>query len=162
MEHSSDTFRLLDDGEIRVNGRSLLDIVRSAELNHVLAERELRIANGTPPDEANKFESDYLFLRPTLSFRRNLLDAPWQTAANGFVIEKEDPAREMATLLGCTCGIIECWFLLASIKTTESKVMWSNFRQFHKDWKYNLGFEFDYDQYVSELRLAEADESDLG
>ena len=153
MNTSVDVFKLLDDGEIRINDRPLLDIVADAEHEHVLAERKLRIANGTPADEANSFISDYQYLRPTPQFRRNLWDTPEPTAANGFVIDDADPTRDMATLLGCTCGIIDCWFLLATITITPKQITWANFRQFHKDWEYELEFRFDHDQYLGELNL---------
>ncbi|WP_143874216.1 hypothetical protein [Nostoc sp. 'Peltigera malacea cyanobiont' DB3992] len=57
-----------------------------------------------------------------------------------------------AIVLGCTCGVIECWIIQVRITLNESSVEWADFGQFNPDWQYNLGpFKFDRKQYVSEL-----------
>jgi hypothetical protein len=65
-------------------------------------------------------------------------------------------------LLGCTCGIVGCWPLLARITTDIEKVIWSDFEQFyrnleneneHQRWKYDgFGpFIFERKQYEAAL-----------
>jgi len=47
-------------------------------------------------------------------------------------------------VLGCTCGITECWFLLVRITVLDEVVIWSDFEQVHRPW-------FDEVAYVREL-----------
>lgn len=62
-------------------------------------------------------------------------------------------------LLGCTCGIDECWPMLARVKTTETSVVWSDFEQPYRTsnhpnpWDYSgFGpFVFDRSAYEAEL-----------
>lgn len=64
----------------------------------------------------------------------------------------DDPRIGKATVLGCTCGIIECWFMQVRITLNKSTVQWSEFGQFHRDWQLDLGlFTFDREQYEAEL-----------
>ena len=56
-----------------------------------------------------------------------------------FLRPPDDPRNRKSLLLECTCGITDCWFLLATITVTENAVMWSDFCQFHRDWRYDLG-----------------------
>jgi hypothetical protein len=54
-------------------------------------------------------------------------------------------------LLGCDCGDVGCWPLLAQIERSRDTVEWSQFRQpFRKEWDYTeFGpFVFDADQYL--------------
>ena len=41
-------------------------------------------------------------------------------------------ASDCTPVLGCTCGIWECWPLEARIEVTETTVKWSSFRQPHR------------------------------
>ncbi|MER6943011.1 hypothetical protein ABT294_03205 [Nonomuraea sp. NPDC000554] len=62
--------------------------------------------------------------------------------------------RHETMLLGCTCGIAECWALLAKIELTDSVVRWSGFRNNHRDWDLSLlgPFVFSRRQYERALR----------
>ena len=74
---------------------------------------------------------------------RHLLNKSLKIAEKGFVLKPGDPFRNKTALLGCTCGIIEYWFLLAKITLTNFTVTWSDFQQFYrKEWEYNLSFTF--------------------
>ena len=77
---------------------------------------------------------------------RNLLDEPRDP---GFVLEPDDPRRSKATVLGCSCGIIDCWFLQVRVRLLSEVVVWSEFEQFHRPhWRYDLGpITFDRRQY---------------
>jgi hypothetical protein len=96
---------------------------------------------------------DYHYLPPSMLFlpERNLLDKPRSLAA-GFVVPDNDPALSKATVLGCTCGIWECWFLLVKITLGDSVVQWSDFQQFYREWQYDLLFTFDRVAYERELQ----------
>ena len=40
----------------------------------------------------------------------------------GFALAPDDPCRGKAVVLGCTCGIIECWFLQVQITVLDDVV----------------------------------------
>lgn len=68
------------------------------------------------------------------------------------MLAPDDPRRRKATVLGCTCGITGCWFLLVRITMLDDVVLWSDFEQFHRPWIYTLGpFVFDRKAYLEQL-----------
>jgi hypothetical protein len=140
--------------ELRVNGRPLIDIVREHELPFAEREHDERVAAGKTESEVGprgSLAGSYLYLPSSLVFppSENLLGKPYE---HGFVLAPDDPRQKMSLLLQCTCGITECWFLLARIEVARDRVTWSDFRQFHRDWDYNLGpFVFDRDEYLAAL-----------
>jgi hypothetical protein len=126
--------------ELRINGRPLIDIVRECELPFAEREHDAALAG------------NYLYLPASLVFlpSENLLGKPYD---HGFVLPQDDPRQTMSIVLQCTCGITECWFLLARIEVAGDRVTWSELRQFHRDWHYALGpFVFDREAYLAELR----------
>lgn len=133
--------------EIWINGKLLLDDVRVIETQYVNEENRQN-AEG---EQADSDGSPYFHL-PTscvLLPCRNLLDNPRR---HGFVLDSEDTRNRKATIFGCNCGIIECWFLQVLVTISEEAVTWSDFGQFHRDWTYSLGpFVFERRQYESEL-----------
>ena len=111
--------------EIYINDRSLLDIVREIE---------------KPFDRSNPGNYSYLPAKMVLLPSRHLLDKP------------DDLQSGKSMVLGCTCGILECWCLRVQVVLTDSTVEWLNFSHDFRDWEYNLGiFRFDRDQYLAEL-----------
>jgi hypothetical protein len=140
--------------ELRVNGRGLIDLVREIEIPYVRREYDERIASGQAPDEPGRRDAlagGYLYPSGIDVFlpSRNLLGEPYP---HGFATEPEDPRNRKSLLLQCSCGITECWFLLATITVAEGTVTWSDFCQFHRDWKYDLGpFVFDRVSYEAQL-----------
>lgn len=146
-----DTFELPPDGEIRINGAPLLDVIREAELPSATAEYDERTANGETG--IYNLAGEYLYMPPSMYFlpNRNLLDEPYSLAAIGFAIPENDPQSQKATILQCTCGVPDCWFLMTHITLEQNVVRWSAFEQFHRDWKYNLSFNFDRTDYESQL-----------
>lgn len=62
-----------------------------------------------------------------------------------------------AIILGCDCGIADCWPLLARVSVGPTTVIWRDFRNGHRTWDLSaLGpFTFDRDQYESALRATE-------
>ncbi len=137
---------------ISINGVSLLDLVRAAEVPWVLAEKEDRREEFDDPKGFDFRAGDYHYLPASMVLLpcRQLLDEP---ADWGFVLEPDDPRRAKATVLGCTCGIIECWFLQVRIELSADTVRWSDFCQFHRDaWVYDLGpFTFVRAEYERQL-----------
>jgi len=146
-----DTFELFPDGEIRINGVPLLDIVRDAE--HPFATEEYNKRTESGETGIYNLAGEYRYMQPSKYFlpNRNLLDEPYSLAAIGFRIPENDPQSQKATLLQCPCGVPDCWFLMARITLEENVILWSEFEQFHRDWKYDLRFAFDRTAYERQL-----------
>jgi hypothetical protein len=136
---------------IRVNDRELIEIVREIEQPFADAEWDRRVAAGESPDDLGSrgwIAGDYLY--PNARFAMNgLRGEPYD---HGFSLAEDDPRNRKSLLLQCTCGITECWFLLARIVVGDDRVVWSDFCQFHRDWRYDLRFEFERAAYEQELR----------
>ena len=137
--------------EIRINGIGLIELVRGVEEPFVEAEVQQRVASGEDINEIGFSPGRYFYLPPSLVIppSRNLLNEPWD---HGFVLAPEDKRFGKSTVLGCTCGVIECWFIVVRIKLDINTVEWSDFSQFHRNWPYNLGpFTFRRAKYEEEL-----------
>lgn len=72
----------------------------------------------------------------------------------------EPPQAGKVPVLGCRCGIVECWPMLVRITVSEDVVTWSEFEQPHRngesasgEWSYaGLGpFRFDRATYEGEV-----------
>ena len=141
-----DRFELTKTG-IYINERSLIDIIKEIEMPYAQIEYDARIEEGEDPKDLYLLAGDYrpLPLHMVKFPSRHLLDNPKDFT---FGIHHSNPLKSKTTLLGCTCGIIECWFLLAKITLTETTVNWTDFQNFHREyWEYNLSFAFDRQQY---------------
>ncbi len=141
---------------IFIDGRQLIELVRSAEEPWVRAEHRERLAQFDDPGEFRFEPGDYHCLPASMVIlpTRNLLDQPDDP---GFVLGPDDPRRGKATVLGCTCGIVQCWFLQVRVQILSDLVIWSEFGQFYRPhWQYGLGpFTFDRRQYEEELNRAD-------
>src|SRR5690349_21136747 len=82
---------------LQVNGVDLIDLVAAAERpfagDNAGAYLHLNGGDVFPPS-------------------RNLLGEPYR---HGFGIPADDRRNRQSLLLQCTCGITDCWFLLATI-----------------------------------------------
>ncbi|MCA9704552.1 MAG: hypothetical protein KDK70_01745, partial [Myxococcales bacterium] len=138
---------------IEIDDVPLVELVRAVERPFAEREREARIAAGDPPELLHDLAGNYLDL-PARAIRlpsRALLDEP-RGDRMGFALAPDDPCRGKAVVLGCTCGIIECWFLQVQITVLDDVVIWSGFEQFHRPWIYALGpFVFDKPAYLQAL-----------
>lgn len=108
---------------ILINGRSLIDLVRSVELPFAQLEGK--------PDIAGQYG--------------------WLSDVD---CEIQHIKTDECLVLGCNCGIPECWPLTTLVSLGESIVCWSQFRNWHTDrrtnaWDYSaLGpFIFERQQY---------------
>jgi hypothetical protein len=138
--------------QIVINGRPLIELVRAAEEPWARAEYPERLPEFENPEEFRFEPGDYHYLPAScllLPSRENL----GQPRDPGFVLEPDDLRRTKATVLGCTCGITQCWFLQVRIELLPEVVVWSDFGQFHRpQWRYDLGpYRFDRKQYESQL-----------
>jgi hypothetical protein len=120
---------------IRVDGRPLIELI---------AEIEAPIAAGAgQPDLAGKY--GYLNAADVIYPSRHLLG------------QAARPLLEYGhkvSVLECECRCEGCWPLLARITVTDDEVVWSDFRQPHRDnWVYpaDLRLVFDRRQYERAL-----------
>ena len=146
-----DRLELDDHGSgILINGVDLIALVRAAELPHATREVDERRKRGDAVT-VDDLAGAYAGLGPG-PFRwpsRALLDAPSGEVAG---LHEDDPRRRKTTLLGCPCGFVECWFLLAQITTLDAYVTWSDFEQFHRPWSLDLGpFVFERAAYLAAI-----------
>jgi hypothetical protein len=136
--------------EIYIDDRSLIEIVREAEKPFVAAENEERkTEEGFAENPLTA--GDYSWLPESFIYppSRNLLGE----AYDAFILAPGDMHYGKSILLGCTCGIVECWCLAVKITLSEETVTWSDFGQFHREWDFKLKpFVFERKQYESELK----------
>ena len=136
--------------EMFVNREPLIEIVRRAELPSACDEFDERIAAGDTPDDIGDrgdLAGDYLYLPTSIALppSQNFFGEPYN---HGFIVDDDAPVNSKSLILQCTCGITECWFLLANITVDEDKIIWDNFEQFHRDWTYDIPpLTFDRNQY---------------
>jgi len=137
---------------VRINGRPLIELVRAAEEPWAKAEYLERLPEFENPDGFRFVPGDYHYLP---AHRVLLPSREWlgEPSEPGFVLDADDPRRNKATVLGCTCGIIQCWFLQVRVQVLPEVIVWSDFGQFHRPhWRYDLGpFTFDRRDYEAQL-----------
>lgn len=106
--------------EVHVDGRDLRELVRDVELPQAAADGQ--------PDLAGSYDG--------------LPPEEWAAPAAG-------DRQGRVAVLGCTCGVSECWPLLAYVTRTADTVVWSGFRQPNRSWTHaGLGpFTFGREQY---------------
>lgn len=125
----------VEDPTIRIDirGRSLREWARDVELPFAKAAGNSALAGSYHGLTLDDVDRD----------RRHFLGSP--VATHG------DNADTI--LLGCVCGIPDCWPLTANVAVTETEVVWDHFRTGHSDWDLGyLGpFAFDRDQYEAAL-----------
>lgn len=125
---------------IRIDGRPLVEL--TAEIEAPIA------AAAGQPDLAGKY--DYLSAASVVTPSRLMLG---------------NPARHdgRVAVLGCDCGIVDCWPLLVRITVTGDAVIWSDFRQPHRDnWVYPADLRFAFDRTQYERALAVKPDPPLG
>lgn len=142
--------------EMRINGVPLTEIVREIELPYAQREWDQDVADGDTEDDIGprgSLAGRYLYLPPEYVYApsENFLGAAYD---HGFLTAPDDPVNGKSLLLQCTCGIIDCWFLVADITLKGDKVIWSNFQQFHRNWEYACKFAFPRDEYFAAFRAA--------
>ena len=129
---------------VLVNGKDLASLIKSVEAPFAAAEGNPNIAgdyDGLPTSEIGSARHHYLGSpQPVLDY------------------------AEMTVLLGCTCGIVDCWPLLAKVAVDSQTVTWSEFRQPHRmsdstagEWLYDDFGPFVFDRRKYEEELIKAD-----
>lgn len=134
---------------ILVNDIPLIELVRQEEQTFAEMEWDDDVAQGTPLEvlgERGSLAGQYMYhaANAVLAPSRELLgERSWEVGPRG---------EEQICLLGCACGIVECWPFLAEIVVSPSLIVWQHFEQPHRNWRYGLGpFIFDRAQYESAL-----------
>jgi hypothetical protein len=137
---------------ILVDGEDLIDLVAPLELPFAEEERRMASLRGEEPLELGDLVGRYANLSAASTFlpSRNFLGHPYDT---GLLLPPDDPYRDKSALLGCGCGVTECWLLMARIEVHADVVTWTDFGQLHRrHWGYGLSFEFEREAYERELR----------
>lgn len=121
-----------------IGGRPLTDLLRRIELPSATADGQ--------PDLA----SSYIGLS-AINVRwpsRHFLGEPVLSVFD----EGETP------LLGCGCGIWECWPFTAHVDVQDDVVAWSRYRHGFRDWDYSdlWDLTFDRQEYETALRSTAA------
>jgi len=121
---------------IEVNGMSLIELVRRAELPSAQADDEEELA-GT-----------YVGLVPgyiRIDLASQFLGSPGTSLSPG--------PDEKTALLSCNCGEVGCSPLLARVTVDDETVTWDEFEQpTRPDWDYDgFGFTFSRPQYEQAL-----------
>jgi len=121
---------------IEVNGMSLIELVRRAELPSAQADGEEELA-GT-----------YVGLVPgyiRIDLASQFLGTPGNSLSPG--------PDEKTALLSCNCGEVGCSPLLARVTVDDETVTWDEFEQpTRPDWDYDgFGFTFERAQYEQAL-----------
>lgn len=141
---------------IVINDRDLIEWVREVERPY--ARREIAERRRDDPElelDVDDLAGNYLHLtRRELALPSRHLFEPSDDVRRGFSVPADDPVHAKTTVLECTCGVLECWFLLVRITLFDDFVVWSDFEQFHRDWVYDLG-PFVFDRRAYERALAE-------
>jgi len=140
-----DTVRLVVDDRsgtteitISINGTSLIDLARTVE--QPWADRE-----GKP-----QLAGSYMGLGPWAlgGSSMHFLGSPHAVWFND----------GDTVLLGCDCGEWGCWPLVADIIASDAEVVWTRFRQGHRDWDLSALGPFIFDRAHYELALQRLDE----
>ena len=123
---------------ISINGTSLIELARTVE--QPWADREGK------PDLAGSYAGL----------------GPW--AFGGTSAHFLDRPRAVwfgdgdTVLLGCDCGEWGCWPLTADISTGDTTVVWTHFRQGHRDWDLSALGPFTFERTAYELALRQLDD----
>ncbi|GAA0924935.1 hypothetical protein [Virgisporangium aurantiacum] len=136
--------------DIAVDGVSLIQRVRELELPYAEAEeieRASEFADLPPGTLAQELAGNYMPLSTNFAWpSRHFLGERLELPHGG------DEGETM--VLGCTCGINDCWALLTRVVLTEQTVTWSGFRNNSRNWDLSgLGpLVFNRSQYEDSLR----------
>ena len=126
--------------QLIVNGQNLLDLITEIEKPYVEKENQ---------EEGNQLRAGDYFGLGSHYAHVDLMGKPFN---HGFMLDEDDPLNRKSLIYGCTCGISECWAIVAEITVEEKTVTWKNFCQFHRDWEYRLGpFTFEKEEYLKQI-----------
>lgn len=119
--------------QIYINNKSLIDLVKEVEMPLANITGEESIAGNYAPLTLEDLYDE-------VNVKDNVVDG-----------------LKQSTVLGCTCGCVECWPLYVKIEQSENYVIWSGFRNPHRFWNYSSfgPFVFDKKQYKYELKKLE-------
>jgi hypothetical protein len=118
---------------IIVNGEPLESLARVVEMPYAKAEGQLNLAGDYAPLTLFDISADvnHFLTKPV---------ATW--------FEDGD-----AVLMGCPCGEWGCWPLSVKIEVNEATVVWSQFRNGHRDWDLSSLGPFTFERTEYEVAL---------
>ena len=116
---------------VAINGEPLLELIKRRYQSFAAKDGQASIAGSYAYLSLIDFEE--LFLRAALE------------------ADLAQDERDVV-LLGCPCGIWDCWYLALKIKFEANAVKFSDFTNpRRKDWRYGLEFKFDRVNFVREI-----------
>ena len=115
---------------VAINGEPLLELIRRCEQSFAAKDGQASIAGS------------YAYL--------NLIDFEELFLSAALEADLAQDERDVV-LLGCPCGIWNCWYLALRIKFETETVKLYEFKNLRcKDWRYGLEFKFDRVSFVGE------------
>ena len=116
---------------VTINDKPLLELIRQRERSFAAKDGQASVAGGYAYLSLIDFEE--LFLRAALE------------------ADLAQDERDVV-LLGCPCGIWDCWYLALKIKFEADTIRFSDFTNpRRKNWRYGLEFKFDRVSFVGEI-----------
>ena len=116
---------------VAINDEPLLELIRRCEQSFAAKDGQASIAGSYAYLSLIDFEE--LFLRAALE------------------ADLAQDERDVV-LLGCPCGIWNCWYLALRVKFEADTVKFAEFKNLRrKDWQYGLEFKFDRVSFVDEI-----------
>lgn len=124
-------------GEVVIDGKDMLDVIREIEKPYLQTEGLLHLQNDG---------GDYGHLFP-----KDLYDSLLSATVEGSF------AHDRGVYLFCCgdCGEVGCWSVTFRVREDEEFVYWYGFKHEHRDWAYNLSYKFEKKAYqiaMDELR----------
>jgi hypothetical protein len=125
------------DVVIVINGSPLLELVRGHERAEASRSGELGPVGSYLPLSFRHAPRRLLYAQPVSEYERN----------DGRFI-----------LMGCVCGTIDCWPLVAGIRVSDSEVVWSDFQQPFRSWDYSTFGPFRFGRHAYDDAIEELDQ----
>lgn len=125
---------------IEVDGRDLAEVVGEVERPYAEAEGSPGIAGGYEGISPSQLAGPVT---------EHFMGVPGSDLACG--------PEDKTVLLGCECGEVGCWPLMAEIEPQEHAVVWSAFCQPHRDWSYEAMRALTFERRAYEAALADAE-----
>ena len=113
--------------QILINHTDLREIIKPIELPFTLLEED--------PDTAEAWAGEYGCI-PAEDLWHELQQYP----------------EEVALFVCPSCGESGCWAVTCTVTESENSVIWNQFRHNHRNWSYDLNYQFSKQNYLAEVR----------
>ena len=121
-EDWADDYDASEAVEIYINGREIIELLKEIETPLAMDEGHIGIAGA------------YGHLTPKQLY------------------SELNDIEESALLCCGDCGFIGCWSIFIRVEMDKGYVYWKEFRNNHRDWKYNVSYKFNRQEYENALK----------